>query len=75
MSRTVHLSVVVRRAILWPSEHLRVMFKDDKGDFLDADAAREALLDQLEAGHRHIPVGPACDGFSYLTGCPGHDVP
>jgi hypothetical protein len=51
------------------------MFKDDKGGFLDADAAREALLDNLEAGHKYLPVGPACDGFSYETGCPGHDVP
>lgn len=28
----------------------------------------------LEDGKRVLPIGEPCEGFSYKTGCPGHEV-
>ena len=37
------------------------------------DEALSAMLDALAAGHLRLPVGEPCEGFSYATGCPGHE--
>jgi hypothetical protein len=37
------------------------------------DEALSAMLDELAAGHLRLPVGWPCEGFSYATGCPGHE--
>ena len=37
------------------------------------DEALSAMLDELAAGHLRLPVGTPCEGFSYSTGCPGHE--
>jgi hypothetical protein len=34
---------------------------------------REWLLDRLGEGKRYLPLGDPCDGYSYETGCPGHE--
>jgi hypothetical protein len=41
---------------------------------MNGDEAWNALADELAKGHRVIPVGDACEGFSYQTGCPGHET-
>lgn len=33
---------------------------------------REWLNRQVAEGKEVIPLGKACEGFSYQTGCPGH---
>lgn len=64
-----HCSLDVRGALkTMTKRQLGKMFKG-----MNADQARDALLDQVAAGHVVIPVGPACNGFDYTTGCPGHE--
>lgn len=38
------------------------------------DAMKEKFRIMQFEGKRVIPLGDPCDGFSYLTGCPGHEV-
>ena len=68
MSRIVHCCLDVRGALSWDRRRLATIFKG-----LDADQARERLLDCVRAGYEVIPIGPECDGFDYIDGCPGHD--
>jgi len=68
----IHVSLDVRAAIGWPKRLLRGMFKDAQGRVLSADETRERLLDHLQEGHRFLPLAN-CPGFSYQTGCPGHE--
>lgn len=44
------------------------------GKSLNADAARDHLLDQVAQGRKVIPLGP-CDNFDYTRGCQGHPDP
>lgn len=45
------------------------------GKLLNADEAKDILLDHLAAGHEVIPCGPPCEGFDFAAGgCPGHEV-
>ena len=34
--------------------------------------AIELFMDELAKGHKVVPMGEPCEGFSYETGCPGH---
>lgn len=75
MSRTVHMCLDIRGALLWPKKRLYGLLVDDRGRRLKADEVREALFDMLEEGKRVLPLGPRCEGFDDRTGCPGHEVP
>lgn len=48
------------------------LFRDENGRRLSADEAHDVLCEHLLAGHVVIPIGKPCEGFSYITGCPGH---
>lgn len=50
------------------------MFIDENGRKLTGAQCREALLDALSEGKECLPIGPACDGFDYKAGCPGHPI-
>lgn len=72
-----HVHLDVRGALSNMSrKELAGMFSESStGRKLSADEAREVLMDHLEAGHRVIPIGQACEGFDYTGGgCPGHEV-
>ena len=64
-----HCCLDVRNAIKTMNKRqLGCMFKG-----LNADQAKDVLLDELAKGHQVIPVGPACEGFDYAGGgCQGH---
>lgn len=58
---------------------------DDAGRPLNKTEAIDAMMDELEKGHKVIPMNPkcgnpckesdACAGFDYKgTGCPGYEV-
>lgn len=52
---------------------LRGLFRRSDGTTLTADEARAHLLDELAKGHTVLPMSdPACEGFSFTNGCPGH---
>jgi hypothetical protein len=69
--KTIHCSLSVRGALKWPKSRLRKLLVDEKGKYLSADGAREALLDQLALGREVLPLGE-CPGFDFQSGCPGH---
>lgn len=71
--RTVHMCLDIRGALRWPKTRLRGLLTDEDGRPATADQAREWLLDRLGEGKRVLPLGEACEGFSYETGCPGHE--
>lgn len=74
MKKRVHMVVDIRGVLRWPNRKLAGMFVHEDGRSLSGPDAREFLLDQLELGHRVLPMGEPCEGFSYQTGCPGHEV-
>jgi hypothetical protein len=73
MSRLVHCSLDIEGALGWPKRKLRGLIRDPLGRLLDEGEARAYLLGHLAAGRRVLPFGPKCDGFSFHTGCPGHE--
>lgn len=73
-SQTFHYCLDVRGAIMWPDKKLRRMVADENGDFLPPRETRAWLMDQLAQGRDVLPIGKACDGFDYKSGCPGHPV-
>jgi hypothetical protein len=44
------------------------------GGIFTADELKAEFVELLAQGKRVIPFGKPCEGFSYQTGCPGHDV-
>ena len=73
VSRIVHMCLDIRGALRWPARRLGGMFHTTDGKrFATSDEAREFLMDCLSEGKRVLPIGE-CDGFSFETGCPGHE--
>lgn len=75
MSRTVHLCVDIRGLMRRPKKDLKNWFRKPDGRYATADEAWDYLADELAQGRRVLPYGAACEGFSYETGCPGHEEP
>lgn len=77
MSKTIHLSLSVRGALGWPlweqRNALRWMFRDDGTKFGSVAELRNALMDELAAGHEVVPMAKECDNFDFKTGCKGHE--
>lgn len=74
---TLHVSLDVRGLLHRNNRELRkyLSFKIGERQFFKPDAFRDALIDELAKGRLALPVGPACDGFDYKRGCPGHLAP
>jgi hypothetical protein len=79
MRRTVHCCVSVEGLLTWDGHSLRRLIgsitDEDGKPVADVRGIREALTSELAKGHKMLPIGKPCEGFSYETGCPGHDVP
>lgn len=71
VTRTHHVGLNVRGAILWPDKLLKSALIGPDGKHLSADAARAALMDTLASGVEMLPCVP-CDDFDPKTGCRGH---
>lgn len=78
MSRTIHVCISVRSILDWPKAEQRRMLRSiRRGDgtpFATTDQMRNHFMDQLSMGREVLPFSDACEGFSYKTGCPGHEV-
>ena len=73
MTRTFHMCLDVRGALMnWNDREMKGVFKDN-GRVLSVREAKEFLMDEIAKGHRVIPIGD-CDTFDFETGCPGHPV-
>ena len=66
------MCVDIRGMLRRPDRELRGC-TDDDGRKLTPRQVREALMDELAKGRKVLPFGPICEGFSFETGCPGHE--
>ena len=75
--KTIHMCVSVRGMLNWSdretTRNLSTMTKGDGSRFSSVYEFRNALMDQLSKGREVLPLGTACEGFCYKTGCPGHE--
>ena len=78
MPRTIHVCVDVRgllRGLAFSEDpwFMEILNDPETGKAITKEELFEKLCDELIAGHRKMPIGEPCDGFSYETGCPGHE--
>jgi hypothetical protein len=72
--RRTHMCINVRGAVrnFRPHEWRDCVTTDD-GRVMTPSEVLEYFIDEIAKGRRVIPLGEPCEGFSYETGCPGHD--
>lgn len=74
MKTNHHMCVDIEGVLRWPDKDLRKLFTDD-GMQRSGKWIRDWLKLQLAQGRKVLPMSKECEGFNYLTGCPGHPVP
>lgn len=75
MSTTVHCSLDVENSLrTFKAQNWKRSMKDETGRRLTPAECKDFLLSQLKLGRTCIPIGEPCEGFSYETGCPGHEA-
>ena len=73
MSRIIHLSLDIRGALCGSLGQLKDFVRDtETGRYLSPSEAQAWLTDCLAEGKRVLPLND-CPGFSFETGCPGHE--
>lgn len=72
MKRQVHVCQSVQGALNnWKKAEWTAVAKENG---LSIDALKERFRIMDFEGKKVIPIGDPCEGFSYETGCPGHEV-
>lgn len=74
MTQTIHMCLSIRGALRWTDRQLKGLITDNAGHRLTGSEVREYLMDRLSEGKKVLPCSDDCEGFSYETGCPGHEV-
>lgn len=72
-SRKIHLCISIQGIL---DQHKRKKIKclvHENGRPMTDPEAREFLAECLAEGKLVLPMSDECEGFSYQTGCPGHD--
>ncbi len=69
------MCVDIAGVLRWSDKELQGLFSADDGSRRPGREVRDWLRLQLAHGKRVLPMGEPCDGFSYQTGCPGHESP
>lgn len=69
---THHMSICIEGVLRWDDKTLRDLFTDKDGQKKPAKYLRDWLKLQLAEGKRVLPIGKKCEGWSDITGCPGH---
>lgn len=73
--KRIHVVVDIAEAVQWSDDRLKTLLcYRGTGRALTGHEARRVLLDYLRQGKKFLPTGDDCEGFSYQTGCPGHEV-
>lgn len=79
MSRTIHMCQSVEGPLMnyrvsdW--KRIAKCVTRDDGSRMTWEEVKQWFIDELAKGHKVIPLGKPCEGFSYVTGCPGHEEP
>lgn len=72
MKKTYHICQDVRGAIKnWTKQQWADVARDNG---ISVDRCKEWFRIQEFNGVKVIPIGPRCEGFSDIDGCPGHEV-
>ena len=70
MNRTVHICQSIDGALKnWDKNIWKLAFPET-----DWRVSKKWFELQKHEGKKVIPSGEPCEGFSYQTGCPGHEV-
>lgn len=76
--RQVHMCQSVEGPLVnWKArdwKHATKWITKADGSRMTADELKHAFVELLAQGARVIPLGKPCEGFSYQTGCPGHEI-
>lgn len=74
MKRRIHMCVSIQ-GLLDNHKHKKItILEDDNGKKMTDTEARIFLAQCLSEGKRVLPTSDDCEGFSYQTGCPGHEI-
>jgi hypothetical protein len=74
--KQIHVCQDIEGALLnWKDRDYPRNLSRDDGRPMTAAEGRAFLVQCLREGKNVLPFGPPCEGFSYQTGCPGHEVP
>jgi hypothetical protein len=77
MTTMVHMCISVRGMLNWSAaetrRNLRSITKPDGTHYASSAEFRDDLMTELAKGREVLPIGPACEGFDYKIGCPGHE--
>ena len=72
MRRQLHICQSVSGALKnWTKKDWDMMAKDNN---CTPKEAKQWFQEQHDLGRAVIPIGEKCEGFDYVTGCPGHEV-
>lgn len=69
---THHMCVDIEGVMRWPDKDLRRLFTTAGHHEQSGKVVRDWLKLQLIQGKRVLPMGEKCEGWSDITGCPGH---
>lgn len=72
-SRKIHLSISIQGILDMHKRKKIKCLKNESGKTMTDSEAREFLSECLAEGKRVLPMDD-CEGFSYQTGCPGHEI-
>ena len=75
----VHLSLSIPGALQWSNADFKrivlpMLHHDDGTPYRTMYEAKEALINELLAGRKYLPIGDECDNFDPLRGCLGHVI-
>ncbi len=72
MKRIIHVCQDIRGALKhWDKQTWTQVAWDNK---MTIDQVKERFRIYLFEGKKVIPISEECEGFSYIDGCPGHEV-
>ncbi len=67
-----HMSISIEGALRnFKKKSMKGLLTDENGKEMSDREVRDYLNEGLRKGWKKIPCGD-CDGFYYITGCPGH---
>lgn len=69
-----HMCVDIQGVLRRKDSELRNLFMEEDGTKRPAKMVRDWLKLQLAYGKRVLPIGEKCEGWSDITGCPGHKI-
>lgn len=75
MPKTIHMCVDLQGSLRRTDRELSALFHGDNGETLSGRYVRDWIKLQLMKGIKVVPMGPRCEGFSDIDGCPGHETP